>query len=220
LTDNVLLSISPVVLLFVNYILIPCVIDYSSYYLSFRLKSERHYSNFWKHYIYLLINVLIIPLFGLTNYESLIYYLTSNDSFTITNRAMTKSTLFTKFMLGLTLMSNVLYALDAPHWFYKCLHERHKSKLPEYMKLSPHVLEVGYYFDHGYNLAFVALIWTMAILFSTIAPLIPVIAFVFFLIKYLVDKYNFMYVYPAEFDSQKPFGIKVSYICTASVFGF
>ncbi len=140
-------------------------------------------------------------MFGLTNYESLVYYLTFNDSFTITNLAMTKSTLFTKFMLGLTLMSNVLYALDAPHWFYKWLHERNKRKLPEYMKLSPHAVQVSYYFDHGYALAFVALIWTMAILFSTIAPLIPLIAFVFFFIKYLVDKYNFMYVYPAEFDS-------------------
>jgi hypothetical protein len=88
------------------------------------------------------------------------------------------------------------------------------------MKLSPNVIEVGYYFDHGYNLAFVALIWTMGILFSTIAPLMPMIAFVFFLLKYQVDKYNFMYVYPAEFDSQQPFGLKVSYLCTASIFGF
>jgi hypothetical protein len=72
--------------------------------------------------------------------------------------------------------------------------------MPDYMKLSPKVLEAGYYFDHGYNLAYVALIWTMAILLSMIAPLIPMIAFFFFLIKYFVDKYNFMYVYPAEFD--------------------
>ena len=88
------------------------------------------------------------------------------------------------------------------------------------MKLSPLVVDCGYFFDHGYNLAFVALIWTMGILFSTIAPVIPIIAFIFFTIKYLVDKYNFMYVYPQEYDYSQPFGIKVSYICTASIFGF
>ena len=133
---------------------------------------------------------------------------------------MTKSTLFTNFLLSLTLMSNSITALDVPHWIAKCCNERRKQKLPEYMKLSPNELKAGYYFDHGYSLAYVALIWTMAILFSMIAPLIPIIAFFFFLIKYFVDKYNFMYVYPAEFDSQQPFGIKVSYICTASLFGF
>jgi hypothetical protein len=75
-----LFQIAPVVILFVNYGLIPCVIDYSSYHLGFRLKSQRHYSNFKKHYVYLLINVLIIPSFGLTSYETLMYYLTSNDA--------------------------------------------------------------------------------------------------------------------------------------------
>jgi len=115
LTDTALLAVSSMVLLLVNYLLIPCLIDYFSYFLNFRLKSERHYSNFWKNYLYLLINVLIIPLFGLTNYQSLFYFLILNDSYTITNLAMTKSTLFTKFMLSLTLMSNGLYALDAPH---------------------------------------------------------------------------------------------------------
>lgn len=218
--DNLLLTVAPVVLVGVNYIIIPCVIDYSSYHLGFRLKSDRHYSNFKKHYVYLLVNVLMIPLFGLTSYETLMYYLTSNDTNTITHRAMTKSTLFTKFMLGLTLLSNALYALDVPHFCFKWLHGRYIASLPEYMKPLANVIEVGYYFDHGYNLAFVALIWTMGVLFSTIAPLIPIIAFVFFGIKYLVDKYNFMYVYPAEFDSSQPFGMKVSNICTTSIFGF
>ena len=51
------------------------------------------------------------------------------------------------------------------------------------------------------------LIWTIGILFSTIAPLIPLTTFIFFLIKYWIDKYNFMYVYPTEFDTQQPFGI-------------
>lgn len=88
------------------------------------------------------------------------------------------------------------------------------------MQLSPNVEESQYYFDHGYNLAYVALIWTISILFSMIAPFIPIIAFFFFLIKYFVDKYNFMYVYPTEFDHKEPFSIKVSFICTASLFGF
>lgn len=45
-------------------------------------------------------------------------------------------------------------------------------------------------------------IWTIGIFFSAIAPLIPMIVFIYFLIKYWIDKYNLMYVYPREYDTQ------------------
>jgi hypothetical protein len=69
------------------------------------------------------------------------------------------------------------------------------------MKLSPEQFKDTWFFDQGYQLAFVTVIWTIGIFFSAIAPLIPMIVFIYFMIKYWIDKYNLMYVYPREYDT-------------------
>ena len=91
-----------------NYVIMPSVIDQSSYYLGFKLKSDRHFSNFIKHYVYLLLNTLLIPLFGLTSYETLFSYLASNDTMTITTRALHTVSFFIRFLVGITLFSNTV----------------------------------------------------------------------------------------------------------------
>jgi len=45
-------------------------------------------------------------------------------------------------------------------------------------------------------------------------------AFVFFIIKYNIDKYNFMYLYPGEFETVSSFGTRVAWICTFTIFFF
>jgi hypothetical protein len=47
--------------------------------MDFRLRSERHKSNFKKHYFFLVINALIIPLFGLTSVETIYGYFSSTN---------------------------------------------------------------------------------------------------------------------------------------------
>jgi len=66
------------IMIFSNYIVVPLIIDTASYSLGFKLKSDRHFSNFIKHYIYLMVNTLLIPLFGLSSIETLVNFLTSN----------------------------------------------------------------------------------------------------------------------------------------------
>jgi len=58
-----------------------------------------------------------------------------------------------------------------------------------------------YYFDLGYHLSFVVVVFTIVFLFSVTAPLISIFGFMFFTFKYFVDKYNFIWVYPKEMDS-------------------
>jgi Calcium-dependent channel, 7TM region, putative phosphate len=69
------------------------------------------------------------------------------------------------------------------------------SRKPDYMQASPEKFKDNWYFDIGYQLAFVTVIWTIGIFFSAIAPIIPCICFVYFFFKYWIDKYNLMYVY-------------------------
>ena len=47
--------------------------------LNFRLKSDRHRSNFIKYVIFFLLSSLFIPLFGLTSFDSLFAYIWSNN---------------------------------------------------------------------------------------------------------------------------------------------
>ncbi len=63
-------------------------------------------------------------------------------------------------------------------------------------------------------------IWTIGIFFSAIAPIIPFISFVYFFIKYWIDKYNLMYVYPREYDTAVSFTSVAANMCTVAIFGF
>lgn len=102
-----------------NYILIPNLINEASYLMGFRLRSERHYSNYIKHYISLITNALLIPLFGLTSIETLISYLTSTKTAAIEMKALQTTNFFTRFLTGLSLFSNTMNALDGPHYVVK-----------------------------------------------------------------------------------------------------
>lgn len=57
-----------------------------------------------------------------------------------------------------------------------------------------------WFFDLGYSVAYSVAMFAMVLIFSTSVPLILPFGTLFFGIKYLVDKYNLVYVYPMEFD--------------------
>jgi hypothetical protein len=212
--------LAPLTLVIANYVLIPNLITESSNFMGFRLKSDRHKSNYIKHYISLVTNALLIPLFGLTSIETLYHYLTSTTAAAIEMKVLHTTSFFTRFLTGLCLFSNALNALDGPHWVRTRINKYIMSKQPAYMKLSPVKFTDTMYFDPGYQLAFVTVIWTIGIFFSAIAPIIPFICFGYFLIKYWIDKYNLMYVYPAEYDTQQPFTQTAGHFCTAAIFFF
>jgi hypothetical protein len=69
------------------------------------------------------------------------------------------------------------------------------------MQLSESAYVDTWIFNYGYQLSFVTIIWGIGLFFSAIAPIIPCICFLYFFLKYWIDKYNLMYVYPVEFDS-------------------
>jgi hypothetical protein len=89
--------------------------------MGFKKKSDRHYSNYKKHYLSLITNALLIPLFGLTSIETLISFLTSTATVAIEMKAIQTTNFFMRFLTGLSLFSNALNALDAPHWITKRL---------------------------------------------------------------------------------------------------
>src|SRR4051812_35142643 len=57
-----------------------------------------------------------------------------------------------------------------------------------------------YAFDLGYHHSYSLVIFTIGLIFCPIVPLISIFGFIFFLIKYYVDKYNLTFVYNKEFE--------------------
>lgn len=140
-------QMAPVVLVIANYVIIPQLIEQTSKQMGFKLKSQRHFSNYKKHYLSLITNALLIPLFGLTSIETLYSYLTSTTTVAIEMKAIQTTNFFTRFLTGLSLFSNALNALDAPHWITKKFRFMVFSRLPAYMQLSPEKFVDTWYFD-------------------------------------------------------------------------
>jgi len=57
---------APMILFFFNYIFIPFVVDWISYYEEYELKSIRHKRNLFRQYLFMIINTLFIPITGMT----------------------------------------------------------------------------------------------------------------------------------------------------------
>lgn len=81
-------------------------------------------------------------------------------------------------------------------------------------------IDDDWFFDIGYHFAFSIIIFTIVFIFSTSAPLVPIFGFMFFSLKYIIDKYNFMYVYPTEFESKGTLTGNVSTFTTVALFLF
>ena len=56
-------------------------------------------------------------------------------------------------------------------------------------------------FELAYNQSYTCVIFLNCLLFSSIVPIIPMFACFYFYVKYLIDKYNLVFVYYKKFDS-------------------
>jgi hypothetical protein len=59
-------------------------------------------------------------------------------------------------------------------------------------------------------------VFCLVMIHSTIAPLMSILGTIFFFFKYFVDKYNMLYVYPLEYESN---GMTVNTLIRYSIIG-
>lgn len=62
------------------------------------------------------------------------------------------------------------------------------------------------YFDYGFHYSFALIVFLMTLIFSTTIPIVVPFGCLFFYVKYYFDKYNLLFFYPAEFESQGNIG--------------
>lgn len=100
----------------------------------------------------------------------------------------------------MTFISNGFWLIDVVHtlnsWCLKKCHQyKHKDSV-----LTPEFKD-DYVFDLGYHQSYSLVIFLNCLIFSCLVPIISVFAALFFYLKYLIDKYNLIFVYFKVFES-------------------
>jgi len=66
---------TPMILFVFNYLFIPTLVDWISYYEEYETKSQRHMNNLYRYFLYMLINTVFLPITGLTTIQDFLQYL-------------------------------------------------------------------------------------------------------------------------------------------------
>lgn len=118
----------------------------------------------------------------------------------LSSNMMAQQSFYIKFIIQLTFITNGLTLIDAPHriatWFKRKLYEREHKHL---LHVQP--FRDDYQFDLAHNQSYCLVIFLNCLLFSSVVPIIPMFAALYFYIKYLADKYNLVFVYFKKYDS-------------------
>lgn len=110
-----------------------------------------------------------------------------------------------RYIVQVTFLSNSIQLLALPQFFVKKIRVFLAST--EYEKFYASLIKK--YFDYGFNYSFSITVFVLTLCFSTTIPLIAPFGCLFFYIKYFVDKYNLLFVYPVEFESHGNIGFIV-----------
>lgn len=207
-------SLTPLILVLFNFIFIPTLVDWTSYYEEIENKSLRHRNNLFKQFFFMMINTVFIPITQTATISSFLFYFTHKNLDTIqlelSQNFLQTSEFFLKYIIQCTFMTNIIQILDLPHYLYMTM----KKFLMRSRAYLEDEVEDDYYFDLGYHFAFSITIFTVIFIFSAAVPLIPCFGFLFFGFKYMIDKYNFVFVYQTEFESRGNLGQAVHRYCT------
>ena len=207
-------QITPIILMLFNYQFIPFLVNKTGEFSDFELKSDKHISNMKKYYFFFFLVTIVLPITGMTTIETFMTKLVSKtDGLIEIHQIITKnlvktSTFFIRYVLSCTFLSSCFLIFDLGHQLnLLCLRggcckrkrtqeEEEKYKLDKTLSASKDL----WYFDMGYNIAFTQIIYCTVLIFSQVAPLITPFGCLFFVVKYFIDKYNILYVYPADYN--------------------
>mmetsp|Transcript_20010 Transcript_20010/g.14486 ORF Transcript_20010/g.14486 Transcript_20010/m.14486 type:complete len:111 (+) Transcript_20010:1898-2230(+) len=105
-------------IILINFIIVPTIIDSSSYYLGFEKKSERHSSNFFKHFFFLYISTLLIPMLGIQSFDKIFFFFSNADFGDLSASILSNSYYFLTAITSVGFSTNTYYLMDLPHMLY------------------------------------------------------------------------------------------------------
>lgn len=187
--------ISPLLLFFISSLFIPWVIRKISEFENPELKSKRESRIMNKNFIFIFLNCTIVPLINLTMLQAFIIN-RDIDYEGFIERVSHSTEFLLRFLIQITFVSCTIQLLASPYFatkkFKKWVNNEYSDENWEFQE---------WFFNIGYSVPYNASIFTMVLVFSTVVPLVLPLGSVFFYVKYLLDKYNLIYVCPEQFES-------------------
>ena len=191
----------PLIVVIMNSGIIPVIVGYIAVAEMHYKRSYREKSIFVKNVVFMVINCFFIPTFGVLSWskikECIKYLLVTHWDMDISEGFIRNSYFFLRYAIQVTFISNGIQLLALPQFFVKKMRVLLASS--DYEKFYASMIKK--YFDYGYNYSFSITVFILIICFSTTIPLITPFGALFFYIKYYIDKYNLLFLYPAEFES-------------------
>ena len=191
----------PLIVVIMNSGIIPVIVGYIAVAEMHYKRSYREKSIFVKNVVFMVINCFIIPTFGVLSWsklkECIKYLLVTHWDMDISEGFIRNSYFFLRYAIQVTFISNGIQLLALPQFFVKKMRVLLASS--DYEKFYASMIKK--YFDYGYNYSFSITVFMLILCFSTTIPLITPFGALFFYIKYYIDKYNLLFLYPAEFES-------------------
>ena len=191
----------PLIVVIMNSGIIPVIVGYIAVAEMHYKRSYREKSIFVKNVVFMVINCFFIPTFGVLSWfklkECIRYLLVTHWDMDISEGFIRNSYFFLRYAIQVTFISNGIQLLALPQFFVKKMRVLLASS--DYEKFYASMIKK--YFDYGYNYSFSITVFILIICFSNTIPLITHFGVLFFFIKYYIDKYNLLFLYPAEFES-------------------
>lgn len=187
--------ISPLLLFLISCLFIPWVIRKISEYENPEWRSKKESTIMNKNFIFIFLNCTIVPLINLTMIQTFI--INKNIDYEGLVERISHSTEFLlRLLIQITFISATIQLFASPYFatkkFKKWVNNEYKEENWQFQE---------WFFNIGYSVPYNSAIFTMVLVFSTIAPLVLPLGAVFFYLKYLLDKYNLIYVCPEQFES-------------------
>ena len=204
------------VVIWINFVVIPCLVDISVMYEEYQTKSELKIVTINRNVCFMLLNTLLIPIgatAGTTNHQALEvlrklmgntatadpFYIGSVSDF-VSQNLMIHQEHFIKMVINLCFVTNGISMIDGSHrairWMSKKWHDRKQkgsTNKTEY--------EDDFEFELSYYWSYSLVIFNNCLLFCTFVPIISALACLFFYIKYYVDKNNLIFQYYGKHES-------------------
>ena len=144
----------PIIVITINFGVIPLLIDISSEFEGFRRKSSRQISIMRRIFIFMLLNTLIIPVTQTSTVLILFEELGSSEVWTwpdmLGTNLMAQQFFYIKFIIQLTFISNGFWLVDLVHRSVVCIKKGIHNYKHKHSVLKPPFRD-DYEFDLGYH---------------------------------------------------------------------
>ena len=168
----------------INYAILPLLVTWAAKHTLYWRASSFEKSVMRSNVAYLILNMVFLPLVEATSLSTLFYYLSEKNAITILrqiglNAALASGGFILRNLINTTLVSTTMQLLQLPTCIFILVNRLLKRSFSLWQ------------FNFGSNYAFHVSFFVICLIFSLHCPIIPLIAGMFFSLKYWTEKYNF-----------------------------